>query len=843
MKKTPDPVPMPPGDATPRLVLALAWLILFCLWFYSFGLPNNPFVVASEHRTIRWMVWHVLPFDLLDLIDPPVVPNAPLWSWLYLGQRLPFLMIAVVLWAGALGIGRLELRALRICSRFDRAERFFFAGCLGLATLSLMMLGLGLMGWMSRWPLLVLLVSAGLLELWLTRRDCLTARGGTADGVRGLTPNGTDSSQVTRSVSEGMAGTGPSHSPSLTRRVGKVSAIGLTPPGSAVTSPGTSSETSGDDQPVWLPWIVCGVVAPFVFCLLLGAMSPQTDFDVIEYHLGGPKEWFQQGRITRLPHNVYTSFPFLTEMLLLSGMVLLGDWQWGALAGQAVIAGFGPLTAIGLYATGRRWFSASAGWLAVLVWLTTPWVYRISIIAYAEGGLACYLFAALAIGLRIVWATTVVPPLRRRDVRSAERPDDSSVTPSPSAAGALHFLCGLLAGSAMACKYTGLISVIVPVGVLLAWSAVRSADSTSRTKRLILAASLFAAGVIVAVGPWLLKNCVETGNPVFPLAYSVFGGEGRDQAMDDQWRQAHSSHSSSPAARLRDLPVKLTDVVANNDWHSALMFGLAPIALLASWRRKVWCVWAVIGWQFLSWFLWTHHIDRFYVPMFPVVALLAGCGAGWLTAFASGRWCGGLLMAACVLFNAWIMAHIGGFNAGRTDLNVAAHLVASPSQRWLNEEYASGRLPRDFKVLCVGEAALFHAKFPYVYNTVFDRSRFELWFAERTESGGFRLRATEEIRKTLRQQGVTHVLVNWSEILRYREPGSYGYTDFAHPDWLAKLEAAGVLEPPLPIPDRASFVPVNEAKRKQVAAWAPGLGVSLADQPGLRAVQVFPVRR
>ncbi len=443
----------------------------------------------------------------------------------------------------------------------------------------------------------------------------------------------------------------------------------------------------------------------------------------------------------------------------------------------------------------------------------------------------------------MVGRDSFAPPPRGRHVRSAERPDYSSVTPSPSGHGALHVLCGLLAGSAMACKYTGLISVVVPVGMLLAWSAVCSADRTGRTKRMLLAASFFGAGVIVAVGPWLLKNAVETGNPVFPLAYSVFGGEGRDPAMDEQWRHAHSSRYANPAARLWDLPVKLTDVVANNDWHSALMFGLAPIALLASWRRKVWCVWAVIGWQFLSWFLLTHHIDRFYVPMFPVVALLAGCGAGWLLAFGSGRWCGGLLIAACILFNAWIMAHIGGFNAGRTDLNVAAHLVASPSQRWLNDEYASGRLPRDFKVLCVGEAALFHAKFPYVYNTVFDRSRFEHWFAERTESGGFRLRPTEQIRETLRQQGITHVLVNWSEILRYREPGSYGYTDFAHPDWLARLQSAGVLEPPLPLPDSASFVPVHEAKRKQIAAWAPGLGVSLADQPGLRAVQVFPVRR
>ena len=138
---------------------------------------------------------------------------------------------------------------------------------------------------------------------------------------------------------------------------------------------------------------------------------------------------------------------------------------------------------------------------------------------------------------------------------------------------------------------------------------------------------------------------------------------------------------------------------------------------------------------------------------------------------------------------------------------------------------------------------MFHAKFPYVYNTVFDRSLFEQWCGARTETGEFRLRPAEEIRDTLRRHGITHILVNWSEILRYREPGSYGYTDFAHPDQFDELQAVGILGPALPLPDWASFVPARDEKhRQQVADWAPSLGISLADRPGYRGVQVFPVR-
>ena len=40
----------------------------------------------------------------------------------------------------------------------------------------------------------------------------------------------------------------------------------------------------------------------------------------------------------------------------------------------------------------------------------------------------------------------------------------------------------------------------------------------------VVASASLSAGVAVMVGPWLVKNVVDTGNPVYPLAYRVFGG-------------------------------------------------------------------------------------------------------------------------------------------------------------------------------------------------------------------------------------------------------------------------------------------------------------------------------
>ena len=188
----------------------------------------------------------------------------------------------------------------------------------------------------------------------------------------------------------------------------------------------------------WLPWLV---IAPFLLAMFLGSMLPTIDFDVMEYHLQGPKEYFQAGRISFLPHNVYTSMPFGVEMLHLLGMEVLDDWWWGALAGQLLVAAFAPAAAVLIAATASRIGSPRAAWLAAVVYLSTPWIYRLAVIAYVEGPL-CFYHAALIWGL--------------------VRP----VTDSSISRVRLWCLLGLLAGGAMACKYPGLVSAVIPFGML-----------------------------------------------------------------------------------------------------------------------------------------------------------------------------------------------------------------------------------------------------------------------------------------------------------------------------------------------------------------------------------------
>ncbi len=732
--------------------------VLGLAWLIGFCLFFSSFDLPNNRPATRWLIWQAAPWQVLDIVWPLPDAQSPPSGWPYLLQRVSSFGIALLVLGAAIGFGTLAISGLNTSRELSSPERLFFASGVGLSLWSLITLGLGLAGCLLPNVFWSLTIIGNLAALWMWRKPC---------SISTNTP----------------------------------SAI----PASA-----------------WLIGLVLAVCVPMIWAIMLGACTPQTDFDVVEYHLNGPKEWFQQGRITFLPHNVYTSFPFLTEMLLLLGMVLGNAWHDGALAGQIVLSAFAPLTALGLYCACCRWFSPSAGWLAALIFLTTPWTYRISIIAYAEGGLSYYILASF---LAAAWM--LQPPkeplIEKRNARA-------------------FLLTGFLAGSGMACKYPGLTSVVIPIGLGIAVILL-----SRRVSLRVAFASLFwyGLGVVAAVGPWLGKNFFETGNPVYPLLYAVFGGRDFDAATNVRWVKAHAAPAyASFTAFGVDALRKFADIIANNDWHSPLLYGLAPLSLCRGVRRNVGLfAWLYLGWLSLAWFLLTHHIDRFWVPMIPIAALLAGAGAASLSSHV-GKLVGGAVIAACIAFNVTICSLVGGYNAGLTDLRQAeqiAEKTLSPELHWLNEEFASQRLPKEFKLLCVGEAATFHAKFPVIYHTVFDECRLEEWCAD-GPGPEFSLKSAEEIRAALQSHGITHVFVNWREILRYREPGSYGYTDFVHPDRLRRLQEIGILGPAMQLPPGLGVAPMNEDRRKQLTAWAPVLILKHQREPAYLGGQIFPVR-
>ena len=500
-------------------------------------------------------------------------------------------------------------------------------------------------------------------------------------------------------------------------------------------------------------WLIFALaVAPLLALMLLGSTVPTTEFDAREYHLQGPKEWFQSGRIERLPHNVYTQMPAGSEMLTLLCMHLCGDWRGGALAGQATLAGFVPLAALAAGCVARRLFGAGCGWFATAAFLTSPWAVRLALHPYAEGALCAY-------GTLTLLAVTIA--VRRRRLRS----------PRPA------LLAGLLAGAAFGCKYPALLLIAAPAGLALVaatWGAGRARRLAATAKLGAFKLGAFVVGFAVFAGPWLLKNTIETGNPVFPLLWNSLGGTGWDVATNARWVAAHAPPDWSPAR----WPHWLGQPLGLDLFHTVLVIAFAPFAAFVRPTRAKRLA-AALGGLILVWYVATHRIDRFWVPLLPAGCVLAGAGLAWATRRAERpvRVAAWAVAGAGVLFNfAIVAAGVAGTVPFDADPRAAGPWVeerSAPLIAALNERFGPGDA-----VVLIGEAQVFGAEFTPIYATVWN----EPPLVDPTEP--------------LPPQ-VAAVAVNWAEIARYRD--SYGFDPRITPGFLDERVKRGELAPGEPI--------------------------------------------
>lgn len=722
-----------PGIMARLLTLvALLWAGWFLWFFFGQTLPNLSTADAPISRSDIVTEIGNNPFSLLNPLDYSSRAGADS-GWKFLPQRMPFVGTALLLWLAAWSLGRAVLQALFVRTNLLWSECFVLDMGVGITLFTLWVLACGVAGHLSTATV--------------------------------LTPSVVALSVVIIGWKRGVADCGALVESSLPSEAG--------PPNRK------------------LAWLLTFMALPFAWHIILGGVTPPFDFDVREYHLQGPKEWFLAGRVTTLEHNVYTSFPFLSEMLSLAAMVLHGDWWQGAISGKLTLAGFQFLSAICVYAMGRRWLGVIPGLIAVVALVSTPWTIRISIIAYAEGALTFYLTATAMAALLAV----------QQSAWRARVP--------------LTAVTGFLAGSAMAAKYPGVLSVVIPVGMFLLVRS-QSADEgdSSRAGRLLKLSVVFGLAVCAAVGPWLLRNAVDTGNPVYPLAYSVFGAADWSPAMDAKWKAAHSAPDHNVAA----IPAHIADVAARSDWQNGFLFAFAVPALMLAWRyRPIGWIALHIVWMLVTWWALTHRIDRFWIPIIPLLAILAG--AAWK--LSDGKlWRSALLVSlvACCVFNYGFSRLDGiGFHVGMMDMTEAKRKTVRRDMKLLNET-----LPPDARVLMVGEAEVFNAEFQLVYNTVFDDSIFEQWMSRTDQPdvavGDRRMKSAAEIRDTLREHEITHVFVNWSEILRYRM--TYGYTDYVTPQRFLQLEEMGILQPPI-VMATGDWNGRSDAEQQEVSSW-PG---------------------
>ncbi|HEX4123253.1 MAG TPA: hypothetical protein VHY37_00895 [Tepidisphaeraceae bacterium] len=452
--------------------------------------------------------------------------------------------------------------------------------------------------------------------------------------------------------------------------------------------------------------------------VMWGSAEPN-GYDVVEYHLQVPREWYEAHRILPLHHNVFSFMPMNMEMHYLLAMHLSGGPWAGMYLCQIMHLCMVVLAVLSVYAIAQRVVNGpSIGVLAAVAVATVPWLAMVGSVAYDEG--AFLLYSTLAIGWAMLALGRRVP--RRTSI----------------------VLAGVMAGLACGVKLTA-VPEVLGAGALGLLLIARRENDTSRMgwKLRLGGAGLYLAAGMVVLLPWLLRNAAWTRNPVFPEGMRLLGPGYFSPPQVERWINAYRPH------------VDVAGWAAGNEVEQASLYLLTKLIgqhaahFFLAWATTVWgqiegdwrfgffllplgIAGAITGWgkpaarfgvvQLVAllaiWIGFTHLQGRFFLLAVPLCGLLLAHlpwerMASWQHATIASIIAVAAIGGAVMLERAW---------AVRVDVQGAYALIGMEDFDVLHGPKALG-MSENAKLILVGDAEAFLYPEPMSrleYHTVFD---------------------------------------------------------------------------------------------------------------------------
>ncbi len=485
------------------------------------------------------------------------------------------------------------------------------------------------------------------------------------------------------------------------------------------------------------------IICTLVVLNILYAFVPPLEYDELEYHLAAPAKYVRAGRIFFISDNAYASFPANIEMLFLDAMLIRGGVADGFALGRLINVALGLLAACAAGACAAALFSRHAAVPAAAILYTWPRVNGLQQIAYVELGLMFYVGLALLAADQYHGARRKLPHLVL-----------------------LGIVCGLAAG----CKYPAALFVCGPAALWVLWSARR---------RLVAHGLVFVAVALATLSPWLIRNVVNTGNPVYPLLGGTLGGRTWSARKEARWHKAHSSKDRSLAGMWKSVRKTATGGYPGKDDPSSMTVLLAAFLPFALVRRKWWTKALILllltAGCIVAWLLLTHRIPRFIMPWLVPLVVLNAAGAVALARTRVPRVV--LALAFVVLCGieaeaTWRVRH----PSAETRFLFGAYAADALATEFMPTIPFINSLPRGSRTLFLGEARTLYYTGHIVAPVVFDENPLDdIVRAARTP---------EDIRDGLDKLGITHIYVNlgeihrlqWSYAFRHAGRESGGYT-------------------------------------------------------------------
>ncbi|MDI6736194.1 MAG: glycosyltransferase family 39 protein [bacterium] len=483
--------------------------------------------------------------------------------------------------------------------------------------------------------------------------------------------------------------------------------------------------------------------------IILAIGGPPILFDSLVYHLAIPDIYLENHKIVNIPYLVFSNYPLNVEMLFAMAMGLKGD----TLA-QLIHFSFGILTGLSIYVLTKTYFGRRQGLIAMLIFFSMPSILLTMTFTFNDLGLTYYV--VLAVYAMISWR-------KINDNRWL-------------------ILSGLMTGLAIGVKYSGIICLILLLGTIVI--------TRYRTPKVALKESfIFLLTALLPVIPYLIKNLIFVGNPVYPFLYEVFGGENWSDFNSLRFTQEMSHYGPGHSGILRylSLPFFITC-----DWKTGdipigpLLFACLPfLFFIKNVDKTIKYLLVFCGVYFLVW-INTSMVIRF---LFPALVLLCPV-AGYVIKELKGK----LPLLPPLFESAIVMALILNIYTLYTAigehpdfyLGNKTRVTSYPRQEKLLSaepvkdyyqviKFINEQLPQGSKILFIGEPRRYYCQRMVLTSSELDTAIISELVKES--------RNTKEIFVRLRILGVTHILYN-------KHNTGWLIRQFNHFNWKDKTEEA-----------------------------------------------------
>ncbi len=222
-----------------------------------------------------------------------------------------------------------------------------------------------------------------------------------------------------------------------------------------------------------------------IISIVVLSLVPPVSKDALTHHLAVPKLYLQQGGIHEIPSLSFSYFPMNLDLLYIIPLYLGSD-----IAPKLIHFCFALLTAWLIFAFLRQRTNTSYALFGVVLFLSIPIIVKLSTTVYVDLGLIFFSTAALL--LLIKWQS------RNFQIR-------------------FLVVSAISCGLAMGTKYNGLITCFLLTLFVLFISTRSNLEETLGIIKPIGYGFLFLTVAMIIFSPWMIRDYVWTGNPIYPL--------------------------------------------------------------------------------------------------------------------------------------------------------------------------------------------------------------------------------------------------------------------------------------------------------------------------------------